>query len=263
MARPLDRVLSWEGCFNVRDIGGYRTDSGGRTRWRSLVRADNLRRLTPAGCAALADYGVRTVIVLRAPFELRIDPSPFAVGAAGRGLPGAPAYLHVPVLDRECRDAAVADAVDAAPTVEAMYELLLERCREQIGAVISAIASAREGGVLVYCHAGKDRTGLVAALVLAVAGVRRSAIARDYALSDRCLRPLYEAQLGNEPDAEKRAALKRSLYSPLNAARPRTMLSTLAHLEERHGGVGRYLRGAGVEQRELERLRTRMGGRDA
>jgi len=253
VAQRLDRVLSWEGCFNVRDVGGYATDAGVCTRWRRLVRADNLHRLTPAGCVALVDYGVRTVIDLRAPFELRIDPSPFATGPA---LPGAPAYLHLPVLDRDGCGRTVAAAVDAAPTVEAIYELLLEQCRDQIGVVISAIASAPDGGVVVYCHAGKDRTGLIVALVLAVAGVRRRVIARDYALSDRHLPPLYERQLRHERDAEKRAALARQLFSPLNEARSRT---TLANLEARHGSITQYLRSAGVAQGDLEWLRARMG----
>jgi len=248
-------VLSWEACFNIRDVGGYPTNSGGRIRWRRLIRADNQRRLTPDGCAALVDYGVATVIDLRAPFERRIDPSPFATGPV---MPGAPIYLTIPILDSKGRDAAVADAINAASTVEAMYRPLLDHCREQIGAVIRAIASAPDGGVLVYCHAGKDRTGLIAALVLAIAGVRRSTIARDYALSDACLRPLYEAQLLEERDADKRAALARQLYSPLNAARPRTMAATLASLDERHGGVSAYLRGTGVEEEELKRLRARM-----
>ena len=257
MVSPRDRILAWEGCFNVRDVGGYETTSGDRVRWRSLVRADNLHRLTPGGRASLLGYGVATVVDVRAPFELRIDPSPFE---RGLGIPGAPTYLNIPLLDREERDREVAAAVDAAKTVEAMYELLLERCREQFGAVIRAIASASAGGVLVHCHAGKDRTGLVAALVLAVAGVERRSIARDYALSDGCLRPLYEAQLRKIRDAEQRAAVKRQIYSPLNAARPRTMLTTLAYLEERYGGAFGYLRAAGVEQRELDRLCARMVG---
>lgn len=114
--------------------------------------------------------------------------------------------------------------------------------------------------MLVYCHAGKDRTGLINALVLATAGVQHTTIAQDYALSDRCLQPLYEAQLQQERDAAKRLRLKRQLRSPLNAARPSTMLATLAHLDERHGGATSYLRRSGVASAELERLRARLGG---
>src|SRR5205823_6268447 len=116
------------------------------------------------------------------------------------------------------------------------------------------------GGVLVYCHAGKDRTGLIAALVLAVAGVHHNTIASDYALSDACLRPLYEGQLRDERDTEKRAALARQLYSPLNAARPQTMVATLASIDQRHGGVSAYLGEAGMEEEDLERVRARMVG---
>lgn len=256
MTQRASRVLCWEACFNVRDVGGYEIPSGGRTRWRSFVRADNLVRLTPAGRASLVAYGVRTVIDLRAPFERRIDPSPFAPAGAGAG---EVAYLHRPLLDREGADANVAAAVDAAPSVDAMYSLILERCRTQIGAAIRAVAVAPEGGVLVCCHAGKDRTGLIVALVLAVVGVPHATIAKDYALSERCLQPLYEAQLQREGDAEKRATLERQLRSPLNEAHARTMLTLLARLDEHHGGASAYLRDAGVGSSELGRLRARLG----
>ncbi len=251
------RVLSWESCFNVRDVGGYEMPSGGRTRWRSFVRADNLCRLTSDGRASLVAYGVRTVIDLRAPFERRIDPSPFAPAGAGAG---EVAYLHLPLLDRDGTEANVWAAVDAAPSVDAMYSLIMERCRTQIGDAISAVAVAPEGGVLVYCHAGKDRTGLIAALVLAVVGVPYATIAKDYALSERCLQPLYASQLQREGDPEKRVALERQLRSPLNTARAHTMLTLLARLDEHHGGACEYLRGAGVGSSELGHLRVRLGG---
>ena len=127
MAQRRDRQLAWDACFNVRDIGGYTMQSGGCTRWGRFVRADNLRRLTPAGRAALVDYGVRTVIDLRAPFELQIDPSPFAPSGA---LPDAVKYLHLPILDPKGADQAAGAAIDAAPSVEVVYALLLEHCRE-------------------------------------------------------------------------------------------------------------------------------------
>jgi len=200
---------------------------------------------------------VRTVIDLRAPFERRMDPCPFAPSGVESD---AVAYLNLPVLDPDAAGRAVVTAMDAAATVEAMYVLLLERCREQLGAVIRAMAAAPDGGVLVYCHAGKDRTGLIAALALAIAGVPKGTIAADYALSDGCLQPLYGAQLRQERDAGKRVAMERQLRSPRNAARAETMLATLGYLDERHGGVSGYLRWAGVAHEEMERLRARMGG---
>ena len=256
MPQAPSRVLSWEGSFNARHLGGYLTDSATRTRRRSLVRSDNLRRLTPVGRAALLSYGATTVVDLRAPFELRIDPSPFASGPA---LPGTPAYLNIPLFDRDGPDSPTAAAIDAAPTLEAAYQLIIDRCRDQIASVIRAIASAPVGPVLFYCHAGKDRTGLIAALVLAIAGVRHRTIAQDYALSDTLLRPLYESQLHQQADPDKRATLAQHLSSPLNAAHPRTMLATLAYLQNQHDGPLSYLRAAGVEQSDLQCLRARMG----
>jgi hypothetical protein len=255
MVPPPDRRLNWEACFNVRDLGGYPTYGGGRTRWRRFLRADNLRRLTPGGCATLVAYGVRTVVDLRAPFELRIDPSPFAPPCT---IPCAPAYLHLPLLTYADLGDATTAAIDDAPTLDAMYDLLLDHCRGQIAAIFRAIAAAPDGGVLVYCHAGKDRTGLITALALELAGVPRGVIAEEYALSERCLQPLYAAQFHSETDAAKRATLERQLRSPLNTARPDTMLATLTYLERRHRGVAGYLRASGIEPQELASVRTRL-----
>jgi protein-tyrosine phosphatase len=69
-----ERELAWEGCLNVRDLGGHRTTNGGVTRYGAVVRADSVRHLTDAGWQAAVDYGVRTVIDLRADEELEADP---------------------------------------------------------------------------------------------------------------------------------------------------------------------------------------------
>src|SRR5205823_6923920 len=100
------RHLTWDACYNARDVGGYPTNSGGRTRWRALVRADNLHRLTPEGQAALREYGVRTIIDLRLAGELERHPSPFA---AGQGPDDVPRYLSLPLHDLDT-DAAIEDA---------------------------------------------------------------------------------------------------------------------------------------------------------
>jgi protein-tyrosine phosphatase len=251
--QPQARRLEWEACHNARDVGGYETRDGRRTRWRRVLRADNLRRLTPSGAAALVQDGVRTILDLRSPFELRLDPCPFAPPCP---LPDAPSYRSVPVLDQG--DRALAAALEAARSVAELYALMLERCRPRIAAVVAAVGAAPAGGVLVYCHAGKDRTGLITALVLALADVQPATIAADYALSEAYLQPLYDAQLGATRTAADRERLARQLRSPLNAARPETMLDTLAYLDARHRGVYAYLRSAGVAEQDLHRVRSRL-----
>lgn len=74
--------MVWEGCLNVRDLGGYPAMDGRETRWHTIVRADNLASLTEAGRAALVAYGVRTILDLRRPHEVEQSPNPFAHGGA-------------------------------------------------------------------------------------------------------------------------------------------------------------------------------------
>src|SRR5688500_17816224 len=88
------RQLSWEACYNVRDLGGYATADGGVTRWRAFVRAGSLYRLTPAGRAALLDYGVRTIVDLRRASELEHYPNPFAQQSEDAN---PPIYLNLPL----------------------------------------------------------------------------------------------------------------------------------------------------------------------
>ena len=247
-AEPPARRLAWDACYNVRDLGGYATEDGGWTRWRAVLRADNLCRLTPAGCAALVAYGVRTIVDLRHDHELRMAPHPFA----HRTTPDArPAYLHQPLEDWD--DAEYGAAIRAAASVDEIYVILLERYAVRLAGVVQAVARAPAGTVLVHCHAGKDRTGLVAAVLLALAGVPAATIAADYALSDDYLRPLYEELLSQATDGEERARLAVPRKAP-----PERMLDTLAWLERRYGGVRPYLLGAGLAEADIERIRARL-----
>ena len=248
-----DRQLRWEACYNARDLGGYATADGGRTRWGAFVRADNLSRLTQAGQAALIAYGVRTVIDLRRAYELTIDLNPFAAPSEHTR---AVTYLNLPLGLGADRDGIL--AVQAAgegddPSLMATFCLVLDHYWRGIAGVMAAIAAAPPGAVLFHCHAGKDRTGLVAALLLALAGVPSATIAEDYALSQVCLQPIFEHELRQEPDPAKREQMPWWM-----AAAPTTMLGVLAHLEQRHGGAERYLRAAGVVAADLDRLRQRI-----
>ena len=247
------RLLRWEACYNARDLGGYATADGGRTRWGAFVRADNLRRLTPSGRTALLDYGVRTVIDLRRTAELEIDPNPFAEPTTDTALP---MYRNLPLgLDADSAGIAAVAAAGAGEDASMLelYRRVFDHYWCGIAGVMAAIVRAPEGAVLFHCHAGKDRTGLIAALLLALAGVPEPTIAEDYALSQACLKPIYDERLNQEPDAEKRARLGEML-----SAVPETMLSFLEHLNTRHGGAERYLLAAGVAAADVERLRRRV-----
>jgi len=251
------RHLRWDACRNVRDLGGYAVAGGSTTRWGAFVRADNLVRLTPAGRAALLDYGVRTIVDLRRPEELAVDPSPFAPAGAGAGLV---AYHSLPFgAGADSAGIAAVVAAEAAEdfSMDALYRAILDHYGRGIAAIMTALAQAPEGPALFHCHAGKDRTGLIAALILALVGVPHATIAEDYTLTQVCLQPVYDQRLSAEPDPSKREQLARR-----TGAVPETMLGILAHLDARHGGAEAYLRAAGVAAEDVARLRRRILGGD-
>ncbi len=211
-------VLSWPGCDNARDLGGLPTVWGGRVRAGALVRADRLRR---QGARAALAYGVRLVVDLRLPAECAADPSPLA---------GHPCYRNLPVLREE--DSVLEAMGDTLP---AIYRAILDRGAERLARVMTAIALAPPGCVLLHCHAGRDRTGLAVALALTLAGVPEDRIARDYARSR---------------DGRSRPA--EGLWAQ---ATEETMLETLAYLRDRYGGAAPYL---GLLPSVGTRLRARL-----
>lgn len=214
---------------------------GGRTRRGVIVRADLLSRLTPLGEQQLLDYGVTTIIDLRSPQEVAEEPpANFKAGEQ------APIYKNLAVVDRlEQVDAAMGQS----QTWTDMYKIFLDDYQDSYAPIMRAIVASPPGAVVIHCHAGKDRTGVVAALLLSLAGVEKEAIAADYALSQENLWPLYE-QMAAEAGGEENIS---RWWKPDTA--PETMLATLAHLHDQYGGAETYLLDAGLKAKEIERLR--------
>ena len=232
------RLLNFPALLNVRDLGGYPTTDGGRTRWRSLLRADDLSQLTPAGVDAMVEYGVETVIDLRWAEEIALNPSPIPGQVSIR-------YEHVSLL----AETAEAWAAICRDTRKELWKpLVLQHFRSELRAVLRLIASAAAGPVLFHCVSGKDRTGLIAAVLLAVAQVEPQSIALDYAQSTQQLRDPYLARYRDIDPAE---IIERVRCPPEGAY---NMLQYLAD----HGGVRAYLKGIGLTDLEIGRLRARL-----
>lgn len=235
------RLLPVEGCYNVRDVGGLPAAGGRVTRRGALVRADSIARVTDRGADALVAHGVRTVLDLRH----QVEPEPCPLVRHGV------AYENLPLFDP--RDLEWMNDLYPLGSTEAPYAIFLERCAEACAAAVSAVARAREGGVLVHCQIGRDRTGIVVALLLDLVGVDAETIAADYALSEAALQPFFDSYAAGVDDPERLALIDRHRPSPASA-----MLGTLERLAERHGGAAGYLRGVGVAEAELERIRERL-----
>jgi protein tyrosine/serine phosphatase len=240
--------LTWEGCVNVRDLGGLPTEDGRRTRLGGVVRADNVRRLTDEGWRALAEHGVRRIVDLRFPEELAEDPPRDVdidvVNVSVLGVANDPEYVKE-------LDAHLA-ANDIADHYAWSYVDFLERYRERFGAAFAAVADA-DGTVVVHCFAGKDRTGLVAAVLLRLAGVDHATIGADYALTAENLRSSWEVWLREAVDDEERAKREKLQHTPAEA-----MTRVVQEIERRYGDVASYLRAAGLTDEQVDRLRERL-----
>jgi protein-tyrosine phosphatase len=241
--RERGRLLAWEGLANARDLGGYPAAGGRETRWGAVVRSDSLAALTDAGRAALAAYGVRAVVDLRLPDELARHPNPYAT-------PGdhAIAYTNVSILDP------AAGFPPDTLTLADNYLWSLDRFAGLVADAVSAVATAPEGGVLVHCAAGKDRTGLISALLLGLVGVADETIAADYALTAELLRPRDQEWLEHGPGERADREALAARFAPT----AEVMLAVLDGLRSRYGGVEQYLAAAGVSPADLDRLRDRL-----
>lgn len=241
------RIIALPGVQNIRDLGGYATRDGLTTRWRRVLRGDGLHRLTPEGIAALNEEGLTSVIDLRSAAELEDDPNPYKDHAPVT-------FYHKPVYD-DLAPALMAtnEAGGDDPLVQFYLTALIER-GDAMRDILQTLASAPEGPILFHCTAGKDRTGLVAALLLEVAGVDRETILADYSLTGEFIADLVEELLertrANGGDAQKHAKF-------LTCA-PVTMQATLDQVTRRHGSISGYLRDIGLGAGDISALRDRL-----
>lgn len=201
-------ILAWEGCLNSRDLGGLPSSAGTQTRFGALLRSDSHSKLTENGVEAVRAVGISRIFDLRWPRETAHEPSPFA---------DDPAYRNEPLI---------VEPATQGTTMPDAYRTMLDVNQRRIASVVLQISDAPPGPLAVHCSAGRDRTGVLVALALSIAGVPPASIAADYALTDGCT--------GD------------------------TILRTLAHLHDRHGGVACYLQKGGASDTRLRKLRNRL-----
>jgi protein-tyrosine phosphatase len=243
----LRRRLPLAGTFNLRDIGGYEDGRGRSTRWRTLLRGDALHRLDEAGRSALARLGVRTVIDLRQDTERLAEPDRLeGVGAR---------IVHMPLYDGELRARYGSGPSAPAPTLADIYTLLVTDRGGAIAAAIRELARPDAVPAIVHCTAGKDRTGIVVALVLGSLGMPDDVIAADFSATGLFLGDEFRRLLSQR--TEMLEADPATLASMLGAE-PELIRDTLARVREDAGDVRGYLTRHGVTEVELDALRDRL-----
>ena len=248
MTQSFERHLPIAGTYNIRDLGGYATGSG-ETRWRQVLRADALHRLDEAGMATLVEAGVRTVIDLRHDHELVSAPNPFSTADGVE-------YINISLFEHLTPPGMAPGTARPTNVLLELYKMALAQRQEAIRDVFVAIADAPEGMVLFHCTAGKDRTGIIAALLLAAHGVDPETIEEDYAVTARMIAPMVDELVAGA--VARGADIGR--FKLLLGSEPETMREFLDHLEAAHGGADAYLSAIGIGASQRDRLRTRFVG---
>lgn len=237
------RHVEFERLHNFRDLGGYRTADGATVAWGVLYRADSLGKLGGADWDRFLGLGIRTVIDLRYPWEIE---------AKGRiPEPERFTYANLSIEHRPYDQAEIDPELDPWRFLADRFAEVAEDGVEEIRGAIELIAQG-PGPAVFHCTSGKDRTGLIAALVLTLLGVDEEQVLADFALTE-----LATARLTADWHA---ANPGRTMRWPAYGRAPAEVLRlTLADLVTRYGSVSGYLtEQVGITPETTTRLRARL-----
>jgi protein-tyrosine phosphatase len=232
------RFLGIGGMPNLRDVGGYALTSGGATRWAVLYRAGAPGLLTPSGRQQFDDLGLQCVVDLREQAEIDSLPSP----------PSSAQVHQIPLY----RSRIVLEDVE---DLESVYRDTVHVCGDSIAAVCNRLGEPDALPALIHCCAGKDRTGMVIAIILSAVGVPDELVAQDYGRTAEIFTGEYRERLlaqsaviGIDP---QRIAL-------LSGSPPALMRTILVKLVEEYGGAAAYLTHHGATPEALQTLRDAL-----
>ncbi len=220
------RHIKLDGPYNFRDLGGYPAARGRTVKWGRLFRSDDLIDITPEDLAVVDKLGLRTVIDFRDKHESIASPDilPESVGSrylisieAGRLMTG----FSEGRLTRE----------KAVGIMLSVYRTLVLDFQPSFREFFAIVSEPEAAPLLFHCTAGKDRTGVAAALLLSALGVGRQNVIEDYLLSKECLCEKYRCDYENEPELE-----------PLYSVRPEFLAAALDAIDREYGGMETYLR---------------------
>jgi protein-tyrosine phosphatase len=239
----MERLIALEGAVNFRDLGGYATLDGRRTRWRVLFRADGLSELSQTDFSVMRDLGIRTVVDLRSGHE--VEQSRFDVEAHPVDFHHFPFINQLPDVEQWDRRPGL---------LGAQYKEMLDDAAPQIIGALEVLTAADSRPAVFHCTAGKDRTGLLSALVLSLLGVPEETVVADYALSGEAMERLRAKLIVKYPDSKDTISDIDEVFS----ANPANMVELFAYLRERYGSVTEYAGAVGVPDAVVARLREEL-----
>lgn len=238
------RHIGCDGAFNIRDLGGYATTDGRSVRWQVLYRADGLHRIPPDATPVVARLGWRTVVDLRTTGEVE----------AGAFCAEGPETVHLPILRSTWGIPELTD-IEPVEFLSTHYLVMLDEGAAAIASAIAILASPVRLPAVFHCSAGKDRTGVLAALVLASLGIPDDIIVADYHLSAGAVEQLVAWLAATRPDLGEEMSRQPKAFL---SCPPEAMQTFLDALRARHGSVEEYLLGIGVAPSALTALRSNL-----
>lgn len=238
-----ERHVRFPSVFNFRDLGGYRGADGRSVRWRSVFRADGVHRLTNDD---LAPFGIRTVVDLRTRLERE---------ERGHFLHDVVVSHHLPMMETTWERRGLLPDDDAVSYLSARYFEMLDTGREAIAGTFGLLADTSALPLVFHCAAGKDRTGVMAALLLAALGVSNDDIASDYALSTDATARWIEWLRSERPEMVETLDSQPSAFL---AAPADAMHGFLETLRAEHGSPESYLAHIGVGPDVLLEVRRNL-----
>jgi len=250
-ADEAQRVVPLAGQSNFRDLGGYATEDGHHVRWNMIYRSGELSGLSAQDYRTVDGLGLRTVVDLRDRGERTRNPTVWGAAPVRRftspktaSVIDAGSPLADPTLDATRAHGALVDFYRRMPTLYAPeYRVILHEL------------VAGHAPLLLHCTAGKDRSGVAAALILSALGVPRATVIEDYQLTDRLLEPL--ARMPMTDALRHMRSLPPPVQQALMSADSDYIRAALDAVDARYGSVNGYLaRELGVGPRQLRRLRA-------
>ena len=237
------RLLPLAGTVNFRDLGGYPTEDGSRVRWRRLFRADSLNRLTEEDRGQIRHLGVATVIDLRTTAE--VEEGRFPVDEV------PVAFHHLPFME----SVPDPEAFQAMPGLLAStYVDMLDEAGDKVAAAVTVMADPANQPAIFHCTAGKDRTGVLSAVLLGLLGVPDEIIIEDYALSAHAMAALKERLAERYPDFAEQILEAGEMFS----AAPQNMERLIDVIRERHGGFEDWATSLGITSSTVASLRSSL-----
>ena len=241
-----DRRVALEGPVNWRDLGGYPAMDGTTTRWGRLFRSDSMHTLTAADIPVLRELGIRTAIDFRSAHELER----LGIGPLGEA---HVSHVHVPTFDYNGR-LVEAPKIDLSSGIE-FYTSMLETGGPAYAEAARSVASDDALPAVFYCLAGKDRTGVFAAIVLGLLGVADDVIVADYALTHEVVPQLTARRI--ERDGQDAEDTRWSgIPEELKGAHAYVMEGLIARVHENWGGWESYAAAVGIDPTTIDSLRT-------